>query len=191
MKRFYSQLFFLMTAMMLLAAACQGQTTSAAEAESAPGASQPIANSASIQGWVWHDMCATAMDGELALSSAPEGCIEALSPLGDYRANGQMDGVEAGIGDLIIRLGEGACPATGLAETVTTAMDISYSFMELPAGTYCVSVNPSEEPNMTLLRPGIWTFPEVSEGTIGTTVTVAEGENVFDINFGWDYQFLP
>jgi hypothetical protein len=61
----------------------------------------------------------------------------------------------------------------------------------LAAGTYCVSINPSEEPNLSLLRPGIWTSPEVSESTIDITVTLAEGENAFDINFGWDHQFLP
>jgi hypothetical protein len=131
------------------------------------------------------------MDGDPALTSAPEGCIESASSLGAYRADSRMDAQESTISDLVIRLGEGACPATGLAEVTTVATDLSYSFVNLEAGTYCVSINPSEEPNLSLLRPGIWTFPEVAEGTIGTTVTLAEGQNLFEINFGWDHQFLP
>jgi hypothetical protein len=153
--------------------------------------SQPAANSASINGWVWHDLCATAMDGEPALTSTPNGCIEATSALGNYHANGHLDEMEPLIGDVAVRLGAGACPSTGLAETTTIVTDLSYSFTGLAAGTYCVSINPSEEPNLSLLRPGIWTSPEVSESTIDITVTLAEGENAFDINFGWDHQFLP
>ena len=164
---------------------------SAVAPEYVQAAPQPIPDSASIQGWVWHDMCATAMDGEPALTSAPEGCVEATSALGDYRANGHLDEMETLIGDVIVRLGAGTCPSTSLAETTTITTDLSYSFTGLPAGTYCVSINPSEEPNLSLLRPGIWTFPEVSEETIGTTVTLAEGENAFNVNFGWDHQFLP
>lgn len=165
---------------------------SAVAPEYLQSSSLPAANSAgSINGWVWHDLCATAMDGQPALTSTPDGCIEAASPLGAYRANSSMDAQEPTISDLVVRLGQGACPATGLAEVTTIATDLSYSFMNLAAGTYCVSINPSEEPNLSLLRPGIWTFPEVAEGTIGTTVTLAEGQNVFEINFGWDHQFLP
>lgn len=145
----------------------------------------------SISGWVWHDVCQTAKDGEPALTSAPAGCIEAPSALGDYRADGNQDSQEPPIGDLIVRLGEGACPAAGLAEFTTVATDISYSFTDLKPGTYCVSINPSEEPNLSLLRPGIWTFPEVSEETIERTVVLEPGQNLFDVNFGWDHQFRP
>jgi hypothetical protein len=153
----------------------------------------PVADDApgSIFGWVWHDVCQTAKDGEPALTNAPEGCIEAPSALGEYRADGSQDSQELTIADVVVRLGAGACPATGLAEVTTTATDISYSFTDLAAGTYCVSIDPSEEPNLSLLRPGIWTFPEVSEGLIGRTVELQPGQNIFDVNFGWDHQFLP
>ena len=123
--------------------------------------------------------------------ASPEGCIEAASALGDYRGDGRKGGQEPAIEGIVVRLGAGACPVTGLAEATTIATDVSYSFTGLEAGTYCVSINPSEAPNMSRLRPGIWTYPEVAESTIGTTVTLAQGENVFDINFGWDHQFLP
>ena len=103
----------------------------------------------------------------------------------------RTDSQEPAIADVVVRLGAGACPAAGLAEVTTIATDISYSFTGLEAGTYCVSLDPSEEPNLSLLRPGIWTFPKLSEGTIGTTVVLKPGENVYDVNFGWDHQFLP
>jgi hypothetical protein len=99
------------------------------------------------------------MDGEPALTSTPNGCIEATSALGNYHANGHLDEMEPLIGDVAVRLGAGACPSTGLAETTTIVTDLSYSFTGLAAGTYCVSINPSEEPNLSLLRPGIWTSP--------------------------------
>ena len=40
-----------------------------------------------------------------------------------------------------------------------------------------------------LLIPGGFTFPELDTGS--ATVTLADGEVLTGINFGWDYQFLP
>ena len=37
------------------------------------------------------------------------------------------------------------------------------------------------------LRPGLWTYPFVTEGIVGTTVTLHPGENKFVVNFGWDH----
>lgn len=146
----------------------------------------------SIFGWVWHDVCESGKNGEPPPALPPEGCIESGSPQGTYyRADSKMDALEPAIPGIIVRLGQGACPATGLAEVTTIATDISYSFMGLNAGIYCVSINSSDEPNFSLLVPGMWTYPEVTEGTAATTVTLGEGQNVYDINFGWDYQFLP
>lgn len=145
----------------------------------------------SINGWIWHDLCDSGQDGEPPLASAPDGCIEDPSPIGPYRADGLQDPQEPPIGGVLVRLGKGACPAVGLAEATTVATDLSYSFVGLEAGTYCVSIGPAEAPNMDLLRPGIWTFPQVMQDTVGASVTVAEGQNVFDVNFGWDHQFLP
>jgi hypothetical protein len=39
------------------------------------------------------------------------------------------------------------------------------------------------------LQPGLWTYPFVTEGIVGATVTLHPGENKFVVNFGWDYQF--
>jgi len=149
------------------------------------------ASSGSINGWVWHDLCASGLDGQPQPDSPPPGCIADDSALGPYHADGVMTADEQSIGDVVVSLGEGACPSTGLFETKTIVTDLNYSFAGLAAGTYCVSIDPHSAPNLEVLLPGEWTYPEVAEGVIGTTVELAPGENKFDVNFGWDYQFKP
>jgi hypothetical protein len=147
----------------------------------------------SISGWVWHDQCETGLDGEPAPTNTPPGCVEQLSPLGAYHANGVLDTDELSIEGIVVKLRQGDCSATSLtqilAEMTTLASDLSYSFTGLEAGTYCVSIDPQAEPNFSLLRPGLWTYPVLTEGIVGTTVTLHTGENKFDVNFGWDHQF--
>ncbi len=160
------------------------QPTSVIESEAATG---------SINGWVWHDQCISGLDGQPAPTSTPPGCIEENSALGAYHADGVLDANELPIEGIVVKLREGNCSSTDLtkimAQTMTLASDISYSFTGLKAGTYCVSIDPQEEPNFTLLRPGLWTYPSVTEGTISINVTLNSGENKFDVNFGWDHQF--
>jgi hypothetical protein len=142
----------------------------------------------SINGWVWHDEC-VIFEGE---GGSPDnlnpGCIE---DAGGVHADGRKTDNEQPIGGLKVSLGSGACPSSGLAETTTVATDLSYSFSGLGAGTYCVSIDPSQEPNPAVLLPGKWTYPAVIYGTASTTIVLKEGENKFDVNFGWDYEFLP
>lgn len=154
---------------------------------------QDEAATASISGWVWHDQCDSGEDGEAEPTSMPIGCIEQASALGKYHANGMLDTNELPIESVVVKLRRGDCSATDLtriaSEMTTLATDLSYSFVGLKAGIYCVSIDPQEEPNFTLLRPGLWTYPYETEGLIATTVTLSPGENKFDVNFGWDYQF--
>jgi hypothetical protein len=143
----------------------------------------------SINGWVWHDECAI-FEGE---GGSPDnlnpGCIE---DAGGVHADGLKTDNEAPIGGVKVSLGQGACPSTGLAEMTSVATDLSFSFSGLRPGIYCVSIDPMQEPNSSLLLPGNWTYPSLSyDGPAGTTVVLKAGENKFDVNFGWDYQFLP
>jgi hypothetical protein len=110
---------------------------------------------------------------------------------GGYHADGAQQINEPLIGGVKIRLGSGACPSSGLMETTTITTDLSYSFTGLNAGTYCVSIDPLQEPNASILLPGGWTYPQVADGPMSTTITLKAGENRFDVNFGWDYQLLP
>jgi hypothetical protein len=150
-------------------------------------------NTGSISGWVWHDDCVTALDGEPALTEAPRGCIEGESQIGSYLGNGVLDSHELPIESIVVKLREGDCTSTSLTgvkeQLMTIGSDLSYTFAGLSAGTYCVSIDPQSEPNFTLLAPGVWTYPYVTEGIMAQTITLAPEEDKLDVNFGWDYQF--
>jgi len=63
----------------------------------------------------------------------------------DMNTNGLINGGEPGMSGVTVRLGSGSCGSTGLGNR-TTASNGSFSFTDLPQGTYCVSVvnpNPS------------------------------------------------
>jgi hypothetical protein len=146
---------------------------------------------AMISGWVWHDLCESGKDGEPAPATTPEGCVQEESPLGNFHADGALSNTEPLIEGVVVTLGKGACPSTGLAETSTIITDLSYSFSGLKAGIYCVSIDPQREPNFSILRPGVWTFPETNQEIISVTVNLTSGEYKGMVNFGWDYQFQP
>ena len=147
------------------------------------------ANAGVISGWVWHDLCDPGPDGGPAPSSPPPGCVAATG--GGYRANGLREAHEPAIGGVVVRLGTGACPAVGLAESATASTGPSYGFSGLIAGTYCVSIDPFSATNQARLLPGQWTGPGLAEGLLGQTVTLAPRQTLTDISFGWDFQFLP
>jgi hypothetical protein len=145
--------------------------------------------SASIQGHVWHDLCAIGgAEGGGAITPSA-GCVRTSD--GGYQANGLFETDEPGIGGVSVQLGVGTCPASGLAAT-TTDTSGAYAFTGLAAGTYCVSVDALIPANASLL-PGSWTFPALyAKSTIASyTITLASDEQKTDVNFGWDYQFLP
>jgi hypothetical protein len=83
---------------------------------------------AMISGWVWHDRCDSGKDGQPAPVFTLEGCVKEDPPLGTYRADGVPSDNEPLIEGVVVTLGEGACPSTGLAETSTITTDLSYSF---------------------------------------------------------------
>jgi hypothetical protein len=140
------------------------------------------ANSAEISGLVWHDLCAVAGDE----TTPAAGCVAAED--GSLTANGLLEADEPGIAGVVVNLGEGECPATGL-DSATTDEDGQYRFTGLAAGTYCVSVDPLDDTNTGLLVPGMWTYPVANVGSAAVTLTA--GQTQGDVNFGWDYQFLP
>lgn len=149
---------------------------------------EPIdSSSASISGLVWHDLCAVAAGAEEGELIPSEGCI-ATADNASFQANGLAEDDEPGLAEVVVTLGEGECPAEGLA-TATTDADGNYIFSDLAAGVYCVAIDALSKPNDTILLPGGWTQPESGEAL--ATVTVEAGEAVGGINFGWDFEFLP
>ncbi len=140
----------------------------------------PIPHESSIAGKVWLDKCSAGAPG-----SPPPGCVNAEG--GGYRANGVLNPDEVGIQHIVVLLGSGACPSTGLA-TATTNASGNYFFDNLAYGTYCVSINPLGDGNDVYLIPGMWTYPSVVDGTIRFKVELAAGEDKVNVNFGWDFQ---
>jgi len=151
------------------------------------GACASAVGSASITGLVFHDVCGIP---EGTVASPPAGCIALLG--GGYGANGIFEPGELGIAGVGVNLGAGACPASGLASTVTGA-DGAFSFGGLAAGSYCVSSNAQDATNEPVLIPGSWTAPVRNGGPDPEIVeiTLADGEAQAGVNLGWDFQFLP
>lgn len=150
--------------------------------EGAAGGSQP----GSINGWVFHDLCAPPVQG----NDVPVGCVR--DPFGGIRANGQLEPAEPPIAGVSVVLAQGPCPSIAIVQqTTTVATDLSYSFANVKPGTYCVAIDPGNATNAPILIPGGWTHPVVADGPLGITVNVNPGENKFNVNFGWDYQFKP
>ncbi len=143
----------------------------------------------SIQGLVWHDLCAPPVHTTPSATPLPppDGCVRLSG--GALEGNGVYESGEPGIAGVQVRLGVGSCPSTGFA-TTTTGGAGSYSFSSLSAGTYCVSIDALDATNESILIPGGWTYPSRGGGA-QATVTVDPGETVSGVSFGWDYQFLP
>lgn len=142
----------------------------------------PEPATSAVGGMVWHDLCAATQPG----SETPEGCV--AGP--DLRADGVLQAGEPGIAGVVVQLGQGACPAFGLATALTDAGG-SYSFTNLPAGSYCVSIDSGEANNAALLLPGQWTYPALASGVSAAGISLAEGQGLGTVNFGWDYLNLP
>ncbi|HEY46678.1 MAG: hypothetical protein AMJ88_11730 [Anaerolineae bacterium SM23_ 63] len=150
--------------------------------------STPTVAPGSIVGYIWHDLCASWSEGESPLAEAAEGCVPANASTG-YLANGVLEAGEPGISGITVNLGIGACPSVDLTSAISN-MDGAYLFPNLEPGTYCVSIDPTASQN-SILQPGSWTYPVPMGGLSAVTVTIGEGEIRRDINFGWDFLYLP
>ncbi|MCA9921435.1 MAG: hypothetical protein KC421_03635 [Anaerolineales bacterium] len=143
-------------------------------------------NQALINGRIWHDLCAVSTDAE-GENIPSEGCVASAAGAG-FQANGLLEDSEPGIPNVVVTLGEGDCPAAGLA-TATTDEDGDYVFTDLPAGVYCVTVDETDAANTAVLETGVWT--STGDGIAAAEITLTAGEVHTGVNFGWDYEFLP
>jgi len=172
-----------MAALALAACNLQAPTPDQATATSFafPTATEP-ASTGSISGRAWHDTCEPGADAE----TPPAGCV--AGDQGGLQADGILAAEEPGIAGVTVRLGEGSCPAFGLATAVSGA-DGSYQFDGLTAGTYCLSVDANSPENVNVLMPGNWTFPVASANTpIGQqSITLTDAAVLDGVNFGWNF----
>jgi len=141
---------------------------------------------ASASGLVWHDLCAVPYSPP---STPPPGCVDLGG--GSLGANGTYDPGEPGIAGLMVRMGTGPCPITLILTEAITNPNGEYLFPVLFSGTYCIEIDALSPPNDTILIPGGWTYPVRGANPAEAEITVIANTHLPDVNFGWDYQFLP
>jgi hypothetical protein len=143
-----------------------------------PGSAPPRV--LAIDGVVWDDECRLLENGSPSGGCVLDGATEA------YRADGRLADGERGLAGVQVRLSVGACPGNNFVFTSTTTDATgAYHFADLQPGPHCLTIDPSTEPNASLLLPGEWTSPAPATGS--TTVIVDSNQNQ-PVDFGWDYQ---
>jgi hypothetical protein len=139
-----------------------------------------IANG-SISGYLWNDYCLLGQNGEPQAGN----CV--VDGNGHYHADGMIQATESYIAGATISLRPGPCTSnSGGTVGAVTNSNGRYTFVNLNPGTYCVSINAVSPANVPLLLPGDWTFP--ARGIWYHQITLAPGEHLPTVNFGWDYQ---
>lgn len=141
-------------------------------------------DSAFITGLVWNDECKVPFE---LPAQPPPGCVENsfnTPNFGSLVANGTLDPGEFGMVGIAVDLGQGACPAVGYSRTYTDYSG-AFGFYNLPAGTYCVSVNPLDPENEIWMIPGGFSVPGFDIGY--ETITIEPG-TAANVSFGWDFQ---
>jgi hypothetical protein len=144
---------------------------------------------ATVFGNVWHDLCAYA-PGDPIPNPLPQGCV--LDQWGFVHADAIRQVDEPGIPDVVVDIGPGDCPSAGLATAITDANGY-YVFTDLPAGKYCLRIDPDHgSPNEAILLPGSWTFiPSGHEGMTFRAITLTANHTLPGQDFGWDFDNLP
>lgn len=150
----------------------------------AESAATPLPNSAALGGVVWDDFCLDSNPGT--------GCLEVPADSGFFIADGTFSPAESPLSGILIGLAEGVCPSDGsvpdgsaVINTTLTDDDGQFAFEDLEEGTYCVFMDALDENMIDLLIPGNWTWPGTGVGSY--SVVLDPGEQILDLDFGWDY----
>ena len=100
----------------------------------------------------------------------------------ENKMTGEMDPAEYGIPGIVVDLGAGPCPSTGLDQFVTVENG-NYYFMVQSPGEYCVSLDKGKNPD---LEDGIWTLPLTDQDVTEATIYFNPGDDLMFQSFGWD-----
>jgi hypothetical protein len=156
------------------------------------GAGAAEASEPGISGIVWHDLCSqtgTAVD----TAAEEEGCVPA--PDGEtLQADGILGEGEPGIPGVKVQLLAGDCTSAAPGDEIFATTDESgtYRFENVTPDTYCIFLDTADEENIAVLEEGILTYPTNNGvATNSVTVTLDEGAALTDMNFGYDFRFLP
>jgi inhibitor of cysteine peptidase len=156
-------------------------------AEPTPTTAIPVGTS-TINGTVWHDLCAVIGGQDNAIAIPGAGCVAVAD---GYSADGAREAEEPTISGVVVSLYADACPGSELVTSTATAPDGTYTFDGLAAGSYCVTIETADDPNATILEPGLWTAPTATEAPGAISVELGEDALVANLDFGWDYELLP
>ncbi|MEW6568101.1 MAG: hypothetical protein AB1449_08040 [Chloroflexota bacterium] len=140
-----------------------------------------------IGGRIWNDVChySGGVAGE-PLVLGPD-CIG--DPGGVWGANGVVDAGEPPLAGVTFRLGAGACPSPSYA-TADSNSSGYFMFTNLPAGSYCLMLNPLTDGNDVLLIPGGPSNYPTVDGEVQITIDLDPGEDALWIAIGWEWQHL-
>jgi len=133
-----------------------------------------------IQGFVFEDICGSTVPYVPENVGISPPCIFG-EPFGVH-ADGIRARSEQGIGDILVDLGAGPCPSTGL-DQFETQQNGMYYFMVQSPGQYCVSIDKANNPD---LDHGIWTLPLTDQDIAQVTLDFNQGDDRILQNFGWD-----
>ncbi len=133
-----------------------------------------------VTGTVWQDVCTPPVAEEGQPTPTPDPRCKNYPGFG-YAGNGVRDPSEAGLAGVQVALAKGACPGEPFA-TTTTDPEGQYRFEQVPAGTYCVRIDPHDDVNAARLTPGTWTFPALEKGEQAVTV---KGNETAQADFAW------
>jgi VCBS repeat-containing protein len=128
----------------------------------------PAAPTSSLKGQVWMDQC-----------TSPGAC-PTVTPGSVQNTSSSADETVRGLPNLEVSLGQGPCPALGLALQMTDPNG-TFSFPDLQPGFYCVTVLADES------MKGQWSAPAAppAERTASYTIALGPGEHRQDIYFVW------
>src|SRR4030042_1918674 len=127
----------LLIAAGLLAAAC-GSSGGAAAVD--PG-------TAVVSGLIWLDVCDPTVENAL-----PDGCVP--GPAGQAIGNGRADPLDPVARSAWLVLWSGACPGELAYAARASEQDGTYEFTDLPAGSYCLVIDPTVGENVRGLGAG-------------------------------------
>ncbi len=162
-----------------------------------PTAEAPVTDNSTagtgIGGLVWHDLCGITGSAVVEGQTLPDGCV--ISADGEtIIANGVLDAGEEGIPGVEVHMFAGDCTTAVPGEELIALTDDDgrFRFDDLEAGDFCVFIDVAEAQNVTVLEEGELTFP-TSNGVVTNSVTVSleAGVSQDNVDFGYDFAFLP
>ena len=149
-------------------------------------------DAARIRVQVYDDVCIDTGFSPSSRSVMSPGCVTDGEPI--IHADGEFTGLDSYIWDVVVNLGSGPCPSTGLDQK-----KFGWNFFYVLApGSYCVSISRDQiarawGSDMSLMK-GIWTDPRTSGIIAEKTIEFGPGTSDIVVEFGLDYYdriFIP